>query len=58
MNHMAKKEMLDKLSIYIPQKKMAKKPVQRLMKLADKKDRSINYLAVEAILEYLKREGA
>ena len=53
---MAKKEMLDKLSIYIPQKKMAEKPVERLMKLADKKDRSINYLVVEAILEYLKRE--
>jgi len=53
---MAKKEILDKLSIYIPQPKMKEKPVQRLMKLADRKDRSINYLVVEAILEYLKRE--
>ena len=53
---MAKKEMLDKLSIYIPQSKIDQKPVQRLMKLADKKDRSINYMVVEAILEYLKRE--
>jgi len=26
------------------------------MKLGEKKDRSINYLVVEAILEYLKRE--
>ena len=53
---MAKKEILDKLSIYIPQKKMEEKPVERLIKLSDKKDRSINYLVVEAILEYLRKE--
>jgi hypothetical protein len=53
---MAQKEILDKLSIYIPQKKMLEKPVERLIRLSDKKDRSINYLVVEAILEYLKRE--
>jgi len=56
MNNMAKKEILDKLSIYIPQKKMEEHPVERLIKLSDKKDRSINYLVVEAIIEYLKRE--
>lgn len=55
---MAKKEILDKISIYVPQKKMAERPVQRLIKLSEKKDRSINYLVVEAILEYLKREEA
>jgi len=53
---MARKETLDKLSIRVTQKKQAERPVERLMKLADKKDRSINYLAVEAIFEYLKRE--
>ena len=53
---MAQKEIFDKLSIYIPQKKMAEKPVQRLIKLGEKKDRSINYLVVEAILEYLGRQ--
>ena len=53
---MPKKEILDKLSIYIPQAKMAQKPVERLMKLSEKRDRSINYLVVAAILEYLKRE--
>ena len=53
---MPKKEILDKLSIYIPQLKMEQKPVQRLMKLAEKEDRSVNYLVVEAILEYLRRE--
>ena len=53
---MAKKEILDKLSIYIPQRKMEEKPVQRLMKLSEKRDRSINYLVVDAILQYLDRE--
>ncbi|MEA1870723.1 MAG: hypothetical protein U9N00_00810 [Candidatus Bipolaricaulota bacterium] len=53
---MAKKEILDKLSIYIPQKKMEEKPVERLIRLSDKRDRSINYLVVDAILQYLNRE--
>ncbi|MFC2077957.1 hypothetical protein ACFLTM_04035 [Candidatus Bipolaricaulota bacterium] len=51
-----RKTHLDKLSIYIPQKQMLEKPVERLIKLGEKKDRSINYLVVEAILAYLKRE--
>jgi len=53
---MAQKQVIDKLSIYIPQPKMAQKPVERLISLSEKKDRSINYLVVEAILEYLERE--
>jgi predicted transcriptional regulator len=53
---MPKKEILDKLSIYIPQKKMSEKPVERLIKLGEKLDRSINYLVVEAIVQYLDRE--
>jgi len=53
---MAKKEILDKISIYIPQKKMEEKPVERLIRLGEKRDRSINYMVVEGILEYLKRE--
>ena len=53
---MANKEILDKLSIYIPQRKMEEKPVERLIRLGDKRDRSINYLVVDAILQYLDRE--
>ena len=53
---MARKEILDKLSIYIPQGKIDLKPVERLIKLGDKVDRSINYLVVNAIIEYLDRE--
>ena len=53
---MAQKLVTDKLSIYIPQSKMPQKPVERLMALSKKKDRSVNYLVVEAILEYLERQ--
>jgi len=58
VNHMANKRNLDKLSIYIPQKKMKEKPVERLIQLGEKKERSINCMVVEAILEYLNREEA
>jgi len=47
---------MGKLSIYIPNSKMALKPVERLMKLGTKLDRSVNYLVVEAILQYLDKE--
>jgi len=52
----ARKQVLDKLSIYIPQKALGERPVERLSELGKSRDRSINYLVVEAILQYLKRE--
>jgi predicted DNA-binding protein len=53
---MVSRQATGKLSIYIPQSKMALKPVERLVKLGAKLDRSVNYLVVEAILQYLDRE--
>ena len=53
---MAGKDIVDKLSIYIPQKRLEEKPVERLMKLGKRRDRSVNYLVVEAILQYVARE--
>jgi hypothetical protein len=50
------KEAPGTLSIYIPQSKMLQKPIARLIKLGEKRDRSVNYLVVEAILEYVARE--
>ncbi len=44
------------LSIYIPKAKQSQRLMERLMKLARTKDRSINYLVMEAILQYLDRE--
>lgn len=46
----------DKLSIYIPQEKLKEQPIERLMKLGKDRDRSVNYLVVKAILEFLERE--
>ena len=52
---MPQKQVLDKLSIYAPRDKVEQKPVERLLKLGEKRDRSVNYLVVEAILAYLDR---
>lgn len=47
---------MDKLSIYVPQGKRGKEPIERLMKMAKKQDRSVNYLVVQAIVEYVERQ--
>ena len=47
------------ITIYLPQKHQESKVLERLQKLAQKHDRSVNYLAVQAIIEYLdKQESA
>jgi predicted transcriptional regulator len=46
----------DKLSIYVPLSKRASRPIERLQKIAKKQDRSINYLVIQALSEYLERE--
>jgi len=50
------KKLLDKISIYVPRNKLDHRPVERLIRLAEREDRSVNYLVVDAILEYLRRE--
>lgn len=47
---------MDKLSIYVPQDKRQDKPLERLQKLAKQRDRSVNYLAVQAIQDFVQRE--
>ena len=44
------------LSVYISKSKAQHRPMERLAKLAKEKDRSVNYLIVEAILNFLDRE--
>jgi len=44
------------ITIYLPQKHQSDQVLERLQKLAQKRDRSVNYLAVQAILEYLEKE--
>ena len=50
------KQTLDKVSIYVPKNKVVNRPIERLAVLADQQDRSVSYLAVEAILDYLREE--
>jgi predicted transcriptional regulator len=49
-------EQLDRLSIYVSKDKLQQRPLERLAKLAKRRDRSINYMVVQAIIEYIKRE--
>ena len=53
---MSNKTLHDTISVYIPRTKVEKQPVGRLIRLAKKRDRSVNYLVVEAILQYLEKE--
>ncbi len=53
---MVRKSEVTTLSIYIPKSKLDKKPIVRLERLGKRLDRSINYLVVEAIIQYLDRE--
>lgn len=46
----------DKLSIYIPQETRRERPIERLAKLGKRRECSVNWLIVEAILSFLKRE--
>ena len=50
--------MLKQLSIMIPKRERTKRPVERLIALGKKRDRSVNYLVIAAILQYLEREEA
>jgi predicted transcriptional regulator len=55
---MAMKEASEKLSVYVPLSRQDENIVERLIKLGAKKDRSVNYLVVSAIVEFLEREEA
>jgi len=46
------------ISVYIPEKAQKRQVVARLQALSKKRDRSLNYLIVEAIMQYLDREEA
>ena len=52
------KQELSKLSVYVPQPKQEEHIVERLIKLGAKRDRSVNYLVIEALVQFLDREEA
>ena len=53
---MTMKEASGKLSVYVPLSRQDENIVERLIKLGAKLDRSVNYLVVEALVQYLKSE--
>jgi len=50
-------QILEKLSIYMPQTKTGNKPVGQLIKLGEKRDRPVNYIDTQAILRYHDQEA-
>jgi len=54
----AGKQDYDKLSAFIPRSKLEERPIERLIELGRKRDRSVNYLVIDAIFDYLEREEA
>jgi len=49
-------EQFTRISIYVPLSKQPEKPFERLQKLGAKRDRTLNYMVIEAILDFVKRE--
>lgn len=45
-----------RISIYVPKSKQGEKPLERLSKIARSQDRSLNYMIVQAILDYVERQ--
>ncbi len=50
------KQLVRTLSVFIPQKKVHLNLIQRLTDLGKKRDRSVNYLVIQGIAEFLERE--
>jgi predicted transcriptional regulator len=53
------KDMVDnftRISIYVPQKAQKDNPLKRLHAIAQKQDRTLNYMVIQAILDYVNRE--
>jgi len=53
---MPRKRTTPMISVYVPEKAQKLQVVDRLRELGEKRDRSLNYLIVEAIVQYLDRE--
>lgn len=45
-----------RISIYVPKPRQADKPIERLMKLGMQRDRTLNYMMIEALLDYVNCE--
>ena len=48
----------EKLCIHVPKSMEDAKLVERLKKIGDKEQRSVNFLIIQAVTEFLQREEA
>lgn len=51
-----RKTTTNKISVYLPEDKIEKKLVERLLAIGVKEERSVNYLVIRAITQFLERE--
>lgn len=49
-------ENFTRISIYVPQKNQKDNPLKRLHAIAKKHDRTLNYMVIQAILDFVNRE--
>ena len=49
-------ENFTRISIYVPQKNQKDNPLKRLHAIAKKQDRTLNYMVIQAILDFVNRE--
>ena len=53
------KQLMETATLYLPQKKVEERLIERMITVGAKKDRSFNYVLIEAVEQYLKlEEGA
>ncbi len=50
------KKLMQTATIYVPQKKVEERLIERMIAVGAKKDRSFNYVLLKAIEEYLEKE--
>jgi len=50
-----RKTTINKISVYIPDEKVGEGIVPRLLAVGAKRDRSVNYLVLQAIEQFLER---
>jgi len=52
------KQLMETATLYVPQGKVKERYIERMIAVGAKKDRSFNYVLIEAVKQYLEREEA
>jgi len=52
------KKLMETATLYVPHKQVKERLIERMIMVGAKKDRSFNYVLLEAIEQYLEREEA